>query len=417
MENDKTTKRERGTGSIKKISEKQYLARLQYISPLDGKTHDKRKICASESEAKRLLREWQNKIILESTLDYNKTSVERFITTWLECFKKPDLKPRAYDSLESTIKTHIIPTLGKLQVGAISPEEIQGLLNDLQREGKSYSTIKKVYDAINACFKWGVVGRKIPFNPVSAVTIPGGLKQKKNKDKINKEKVKFFTEEQQDKIIAAALEKYPTGVPVYRYGYAIPLLLNTGIRLGELLGLRWKRDVDFEKRTISIANSMVVIRNREGNAETKTVMLEQDSVKSVSGERVLYLNDEALDALQHLYEITGKNTYVISTQSGKSVQPSTIDRMMRTVLVRAGIPKGSNQGVHALRHTFASNLFRAGEDPKVVSELLGHSEIGITMDIYTHLVDEQKKSALVKIANRKTTAKEDPDEQDQPPTS
>ena len=81
-------------------------------------------------------------------------------------------------------------------------------------------------------------------------------------------------------------------------------------------------------------------------------MLEQDSVKSVSGERVLYLNDEALDALQHLYEITGKNTYVISTQSGKSVQPSTIDRMMRTVLVRAGIPKGSNQGVHALRHPY-----------------------------------------------------------------
>ena len=93
-------------------------------------------------------------------MDYNKISVERFITTWLECFKKPDLKPRAYDSLESTIKTHIIPTLGKLQVGAITPEEIQGLLNNLQREGKSYSTIKKVYDAINACFKWGVVGRK-----------------------------------------------------------------------------------------------------------------------------------------------------------------------------------------------------------------------------------------------------------------
>ena len=118
MENDKISKRERGTGSIRRISEKQYLARLQYISPLDGKTHDKRKLCASESEAKRLLREWQNKIIAESTLDYNKTSVERFITTWLECFKKPDLKPRAYDSLESTIKTHIIPTLGKLQVGA-----------------------------------------------------------------------------------------------------------------------------------------------------------------------------------------------------------------------------------------------------------------------------------------------------------
>ena len=102
----------------------------------------------------------------------------------------------------------------------------------------------------------------------------------------------------------------------------------------------------------------------------------------------------------HLFRITGKMKYVISTKNGHPLHPSTIERLMKNVSRRAGLPDGENLGPHALRHTFASNLFRNGVDIKVISELLGHAEVGITMDVYTHIMGEQKQKALVMIGGR-----------------
>ena len=205
------------------------------------------------------------------TLDYNKTSVERFITTWLEYFKKPDLKPRAYDSLESTIKTHIIPTLGKLQVGAITPEEIQGLLNDLQREGKSYSTIKKVYDAINACFKWGVVGRKIPFNHVhngtydTALQLTGfdpTLAHIRNYDFADAgKKTLFYT-----KIIPSMVDYYETTHYIFVHGW-IPCI--TDRRTGFGYYSDWRNVDPFEWKRARWYNGMNAVQTC---MEDKTIL-------------------------------------------------------------------------------------------------------------------------------------------------
>ena len=325
--------------------------------------------------------------------------MEKFMTNWLVTFKKPTLKPTSYDRLEMTLEKHIFPYLGKLQMGNLSSDDIQRHLNALNDIGLSYSTIKKVRDAFSACIKWGVASKKLQFNPMDAVVIPvkkgkAGKSRKKNDD------VKCFTESEQDLLVKFATEKFGNGQPVHKWGYVIPLLLNTGLRLGELLGLQWERDVDFAKRTLTIENSIVVIKNRDKRKEKTICLLEQDSVKSTAGERKIYLNDEALDALKHLYEITGKMKYVITSKNGQPVHPSTIERLMRNVRRRAGLPEGENLGPHALRHSFATNLFRNGVDIKIVSELLGHSEVSITMDIYTHVIGDQKEKALIMIGSR-----------------
>ena len=396
-------KRANGEGTIQKLDNGKYMALLRFRSYVDGKIHSKKKInCKSEAEAKRVIKAWRKEIDAADHVDVRTDTVEKFMTTWLNTFKKPDLKPTSYDRLEMTLKLHIFPQLGKVQMGRITAEVIQKHLNELSSSGKAFSTVKKVYDAFNACFKWGVSARRLQFNPMGAVSIPGAAKQKKKAQSKNaaKSTVKFYTPEQQDALIAAATSKYPTGTPIYRFGYVVPFLLNTGLRLGELLGLQWKRDVDFDKRQISIDNSLVLVKNRNTSSTSKTVLLDQDSVKSESGERKIYLNDEALDALRHLYELTGTQTYVLSTKKGKPVQPSNIDRMLRNVRERAGI-QGSNLGPHALRHSFATNLFRQHVDVKVISALLGHADVGVTSNIYMHVMDDQREDALIKIADRK----------------
>ena len=391
-------RREKGSGSIQKVSENEYYARIRYISPYDKKSHEKKKRCITLTEARKTLREWQRQIEDMTISDGRAESVEKFMTNWLVTYKQPNLKPTSFDRLEMTLQKHIFPYLGKRQIGNLTADDIQRHLNSLNDMGFSFSTIKKVRDAFSACFKWGVAARKLQFNPMDAVIIPS-KKGKAGKKKIDDD-VKFFSVEEQDLLIQYATEKYMNGVPVHKWGYVIPLLLNTGLRVGELLGLQWERDVDFVKRTLSIENSIVVIKNRDKKKSTTICLLEQDSVKSTAGERTIYLNDEALDALKHLYEITGKMKYVITSKNGQPVHPSTIERLMRNVKRRAGLPDGENLGPHALRHSFASNLFRNGVDIKIISELLGHSEVGITMDIYTHIISDQKEKALILIGTR-----------------
>lgn len=404
MDNEKTVRRPKGTGTILTTDDGRFIAKIV----LNGK--QKKKICKSEAEANRTLNKWIREHKENGMMVTNKMSVKTALTKWLTEVKVNELKPTSYDRLESTINTHIIPSIGNIQFGSLTGSDIQNLLNSIDRQGRSYSTIKKVYDALHSYYTWAVNQRLIVYNPTAGITIPQSKKSGAKKRKKKNGDIKFYTVAEQDKIIAAATAKYPNGTPIYRFGYAVPFMLNTGIRLGELLGLEWDRDVDFDNRTIKVENSLVIIKNRDPNSEKKTRKLEQDSTKSESGERPLYLNDEALDALQKLHKITGKFRHVIATKSGESVQPSNIERMLRTACERAGV---KYLGVHALRHSFATNLIRNGVDIKIVSELLGHSDIGVTYNTYVHFIDEQKKEAMIRIGGRSEKA-DTKDDRDQP---
>lgn len=90
-----------------------------------------------------------------------------------------------------------------------------------------------------------------------------------------------------------------------------------------------------------------------------------------------------------------------SSSQGKPIHPSEIQREFTTIKKRAGIPSDPGLGVHALRHSFDTNLFRAHIDPKIISTLLGHSDIGVTMNIYAHVLEDQKQDALIMIGDRK----------------
>ena len=124
--------------------------------------------------------------------------------------------------------------------------------------------------------------------------------------------------------------------------------------------------------------------------------VKQPSTKTKNGSRIIPLNTEAMRSLISLRGLNGNTPYVFATKKGERITPRNIDRTFRSILKRCGI---ACTGVHSLRHTFASRLFAKGIDVKTVSELLGHSDVGITYDTYIHLIQEQRMTAVKAIEN------------------
>ena len=217
------------------------------------------------------------------------------------------------------------------------------------------------------------------------------IKQRKTK---TKSELRYYTEDEAKILIKAATQTYMNGSPVYRLGYIVPFAIHTGLRLSELLGLKW-HNVDFENKIIHIRDTVVQIIDRSKNPKSKMKILDQiDITKSYSGQRSLHLNDTAFDAIKHLHDETGHTKYVFITKTGKPPDPCVIETLIRKIAIRAEFPKEKQFGMHALRHTFASILFAKGVDVQVVSKLLGHSTIQITRETYIHLIEGQEKKAI-----------------------
>lgn len=382
-------RRDYGSGSISQRKDGTWTARVVIGTNDNGTPKIKALYGKTEREVRKKLKEFQNELHKNDRIVVQKSTVESYMLNWLHSVKSNELKPKSFDRLEQTIKYQVVPYIGSLQVGAINADDVQKMLNDLKKEGKSYSTIKKAYDAVNECFRTGMIKKTVASNPVLGVSVPA-------KKTFAKTKVKCYTKEESEKLCQAAAERYKNGKPIYRLGGVVKLALNSGLRLGELLGLRWE-DVSFDNRTITVAQTIVVVKNRDNKSEAKYLSVTQDSAKTQTSERTIYMNDEAFDALTKLYAVTGQCTHVLSDESGKPIPPRYLDRLFRKIAVAAGFPEDKIYGLHSLRHTFASRLFENGVDVKTVSEILGHSDVTITYNTYIHLIAEQKKSAIASL--------------------
>ena len=381
-------RREQGTGGISQRKDGTWQGRFDVGVKGDGKRDVKYVYARSEAECKRKLRELIKEAHSKDYVCVQKGTVKDYMNGWLEDTKKNDLKPKSFDRLEQTLTYDVYPQIGHLQLQALSPKDVQKMINTLKDNGRALSSIKKAYDAVNACFKHGVNQKTVAVNPAIGVTVP-------SKKLFPAKKIHFYTLEEAQALCNQAMSSWPNGTRRYPLGAFVPLLLNTGLRMGELLALRWKEDVDFDDKIITIHNNMTLIKDRDGDSKKKYKLVEQDSVKTESGQdRPIPLNDQAVSALLDLQAKTGDNEYVMSTRNGTHVTPRNIDRMFRRIAVAAGFQEEKIYGIHALRHTFATLLLKNGVDIKTVSKLLGHSDVTITYNTYIHVIKEQERAAL-----------------------
>lgn len=257
--------------------------------------------------------------------------------------------------------------------------DIQKLINE-KTASLSYSSLKKIYELLNGCFRYVVAVRDMPYNPVDAVQLP----KPENMAKKTKT-IQTFTNQELKRIENTAQLVYGNGEPQFKHAYLFILLANTGLRAGEALSLTWN-NIDMDKRLIHVCQNASRVKNRSSNAAAekkyKTIIT---TVKTKSGNRLIPCNSKAYEALcciknyQKDHHI--QSDYVCCNKFGEMLKQEALPKILKPVLTKADVPY---KNVHSFRHTFATNLIQAGVDIKVVSQLLGHHSVKITYDTYVH---------------------------------
>ena len=368
-------KRKNGEGSITKRKDGRYQVSLC------GKVTTTNDLKSAKAKLKELIA----KAARGEPATVKRLTVEVYMSDWLETYKKHSVKPTSYERLVQTFENQVVKHIGHLQMHAVKTDDIQRMVNTIYAE-QSYSTAKKAYDFVNECMRKAVLKRELMYNPCDGVTLP----KKPIKSAEDEEKF-FYSEKQIQAIVSEATAVLSDGTPKYRYGQVIVLLLATGLRVGEALFLKWK-NVDLENKCLRVCGNVVEVNNG---------ILEQDTTKTTTSNRVVPLNDNAIRALTELKGIIHDKERVIATKNGKAVHPSSIRRTMKSIIDNcnvAGICDVKDK-VHALRHTFATTLIRNGVNEKTVSAILGHSDIYTTLRVYHHIIEEQKRNAVITIDN------------------
>lgn len=205
----------------------------------------------------------------------------------------------------------------------------------------------------------------------------------KSPKKIEK-KVRFLTLEEQEKFLKAA-----EGTSNY---YQLALILHKGLRTGEMIGLKWE-DIDFRKRTISINRTMEF---RFGDQEFRI-----GEPKSKAGYRTIPMTQTAYEILnakekeRHAIKVLDfrYKDFVFINRKGMPTKNSTYDSAIYKIVDKAGIERFS---MHTLRHIFATRAIEAGMKPKTLQEILGHANIGVTMNLYVHITEDEKEKEIKK---------------------
>jgi len=378
-------KRGNNEGSIFKRNDGKWCSQLTVGKNLDGSPKRKYFYGKTRQEVSQKMNKAINSLMTGSFVDSSSITVAEWLHIWLFEYKRNSVRPSTFDSYETLSRVHICPALGIIKLKDLRPEHLQNFYNEKFQSGLSTRTIKYLHTIMHAALKQAIKNNLVVRNVSEATTLP---KQKKSEIKILsiQEQTKFINALDGDRLKAAFI-----------------LALSTGVRQGELLALRWKY-VDLVEGTIKIRSNLQRVNNSDPNVPTKTILIFQEP-KTQNGNRTIPLPDAIVEILkQHrksqleeklvageLYE---NNDLVFATVLGKPIDPKNLVRRFKLLLKQAEL---DYINFHALRHTYATRLLEINEHPKVVQELMGHSDVRITLDIYSHVMPEIKKEAANKI--------------------
>lgn len=316
-------------------------------------------------------------------------TMDLWFETWMREFKT-DLKANTVHTYTQVYKLYIQPEFGGRRLKDIRSETIQTFINKLLREGKSRSRVNIAYVILLGMYKKAIILNKVKNNPLNAVEFP--------KNKAKKEMRVMSIDEQNIFLQYARNHNY----------YDVYLMaLCTGMRIGEILALRWS-DVDFSTGLISVNGTLVYI----GQNKRRFI----DTPKSMSSQRQIPMLDRIITMLhqrrekqlewKQLYKDTwseapGMENLVFTYKNGGAYWDSSIRNELYKIIRsinKDGIPF-EHITPHTFRHTFATRGLENNIPPKVMQSILGHSSLAITMDKYSHVLPDMKAKEMEKINN------------------
>ncbi len=396
-------RREKGTGSIAKLKDGSYKVRLARGKKEDGRPYVKSARAKTEAEAKKKLSMLKKEFEAEKkgrSKSPSNTSAIAYFEEFL-CFKKALISELSYMRLESTVENHIKPSLRFYYMKDVKGITVQKIIDKAFKEGLSYSSVKKIYDAFSACFDWCINIKRdmnISDNPMtSVVMIP------RKKFAGERREPRFLKEEERNAFEREALRKNERGF-IYRYGPVLVLMMYTGLRESEMAGLSlaniFIKDASGESEYgyLNITDTVKTLKE-EGGYRTKLIRgsVKYDSARYVPlCRRAREMVDVILESFHgsenkgtagKLFICSSKNTVLAPLELTKS-----FNRICKSCEITEDM-KGV--GAHCLRHTFATMLLESREvDLKTISELLGHRSIRLTMDTYAGVSRKTKAEAV-----------------------
>ena len=373
-------KRANGEGNIRKRKDGRWEGRYTAgHNPETGKAIYKNVLAKTQKECKEKLKRAIEENARVDAIRAERYTVGQWLDVWFENCAKIKVRPSSHKTYRGYIDNHIKPSIGKIPLNKLSSLDLQKLYKKLlsggrverieaksQPKGLSSKTVRNINQVISSAMNFAIEQKLIAANPTDGCALP----------KLEHREMKTLPTEQLASFLHEAKE---SGVFEMYY-----IELATGLRRGELLGLKWE-DIDLERGTIRVRRQIARINGEVVEAPLKT----KNSYRSIS------IGQDAVEILKEQQRKTNSG-YVFPSPTGGPISPDSVIHMLHRVLERAGLPKIR---FHDLRHTFATVALQNGVDIKTVSGMLGHYSAGFTLDTYAHITTAAQRQAANTMGN------------------
>lgn len=364
-------RRGRGEGSVstRKRKDGRYVG---YLTMENGRRkyfyHEKRAVVLE------LLKKAQLEQLQGTLVTSPRQTVAQFLTQWLEK-RKPAVRVRTYERYEGFIRLQVIPHIGHIQLQKLTPMHLQSLYSKILEEGKKAATVNTlhwmIHRALSDAVTWGLIAK----NPCKTVEPPRRARYE----------FRALTMEEAQRLLTAARGHGMEALFV--------LALTTGMRRGELLALKWH---DIEQGTLHVRRAFTRAKGQrylesepKTNKSRRSILLAPPTIEILKQHHL-----RQLEAKRQAGEDWRGSNLVFCTALGTPLNPNKVLERFGTLLKRAELP---HIRFHDLRHSTASIMLKMDVHPKVVQELLGHSRIAETMDIYSHVWPTIQGEAMNKL--------------------
>ena len=342
----------------------------RYVSKFGFESHETAKDEKLEMEKK----------LHTGSFKFERHTVGEYMSKWFaRAVQNGDIKPSTAHMYKTYMEADIVPALGAVQLTALRKYHVANFIDDLIESGRGATTVRRIHSTLRSALNDALERDLIDYNPSARVKLP----------KVEKAKLQPWEPQEAGVFLDLAAE--------HRLGALFELAILTGLRRGELVGLRWS-DVDLANRRLTV--SVQIVR-----AGTKAI---EGTIKTEAGQhRVVPLGDRAAGALiawqinqsaeraewDVLYEDSGR---VFTMENGTQLRPEYPSRLFQQLQATTTLRV---QRFHDLRHLFASLALSNGEDMGIVSKIMGHSNSQITRDLYGHLVGDKAHMTMTGVAS------------------
>jgi integrase len=364
-------KRGNGEGSITRRKDGLYMARYTVETAIGAKRktlYGKTRGEVSEKLTKAMADRDDGLVF-----DADNLKVGEYLERWLVDSVLDTVRPTTYERYEQIVRIHVRPAIGSVKLKNLTPVHVRGLYREKLEAGLSARTVQYIHVTLHKALKQAVQDGLIPRNATEAVKAP----------QVRREEMRPLSAEQVKVLLEVARGDRLEALYV--------LAIHTGLRQGELLGLKWE-DVDLESGTLRVRRTLVtakggpVLTAPKTKGSRRSVKLTQGAVEALRSHLKHQLQE--IDRAGSLWR---ENSLMFASESGEPLDRRYLTSCCyKALLKRAELPMIR---FHDLRHTCATLLLSKNVNPKIVSEMLGHASIAITLDTYSHVLPNMRDQA------------------------